>query len=99
VLVSYYPGDCNDYWPSTATWQSVFDRLHARFPAAQLGFGEAGASSDALTPAANAALLQQYTSVAVAGDDYVGGYFWWYWAEDAVPRTNAFWAAYAALEH
>ena len=39
VLISYYPGDCGGYWPTPAGWQSVFDRLHAVFPDARLGFG------------------------------------------------------------
>src|SRR4051794_2928791 len=27
VTISYYPGDCNNYWPSASGWQTVFDRL------------------------------------------------------------------------
>lgn len=99
VTISYYPSDCNGYWPSNATWQSVFDRLHARFPAASLAFGEAGQSENSLTPEQNVALLQKYTAVAIAGDNFVGGYFWWYWAENAVPKGGAFWLGYAAAMH
>jgi hypothetical protein len=96
VTISYYPSDCNDFWPSAATWQSVFDRLHAKFPAATLAFGEAGQSANTLSQADAVALLQRYTAVQIAGDNFVGGYFWWYWAENAVPKTNAFWLGYAA---
>ena len=32
VFISYYPEDCNNYWPSQAGWQSVFDQLHRMFP-------------------------------------------------------------------
>ena len=46
VFISYYPEDCNNYWPSQSGWQSVFDRLHQMFPSAQLGFGESGNSND-----------------------------------------------------
>ena len=32
VFISYYPEDCNNYWPSQSGWQSVFDQLHQMFP-------------------------------------------------------------------
>jgi hypothetical protein len=99
VTISYYPGDCNGYWPSAATWQSVFDRLHARFPAAALQFGESGESESSPTPEQGVALLRRYLAVAVAGDDFPGGYYWWNWAENAVPRGGVFWLGYAAAMH
>jgi hypothetical protein len=98
VTISYYPGDCNDYWPSPAEWQNVFDRLHARFPRAKLAFGESGFSDPIRSVADGVALLNRYVAVKIAGDNYVGGYFWWYWAEDAVPKSSPFWKAYAALQ-
>jgi hypothetical protein len=97
VLISYYPDECNDYWPSEAGWQSVFDQLHAMFPRAALGFGESGISNDRGSPTTKAALLSEYCDVHVTGDDYVGGYFWWYYAEDALPyEGNAVWNALSA---
>jgi len=94
VLISYYPDDCNDFWPTQAGWQSVFDQLHAMFPNARLGFGESGISTDRGSAAAKAALLTKYYTLHIAGDDYLGGYFWWYYAEDAVPyEGNAVWNA------
>jgi hypothetical protein len=97
VTISYYPSDCNDYWPTAATWQGVFDRLHARFPGATLQFGEAGQSANSLTADQNVALLTRYTAVHIAGDNFTGGYYWWYWAENAVPKGGPFWLGYAAL--
>jgi hypothetical protein len=88
VLLSYYPKDCNGYWPTSAAWQRVFDRLHARFPHARLMFGESGLGG--------AALLRRYFAVSIAGDDFAGGYFWWQWAEDGVPKGTPVWKAYAA---
>jgi len=85
VLISYYPDDCHNYWPTPARWQSVFNRLHVMFPRAKLGFGESGISTDKGTPAAKAALLSKYYTLDISGDNYVGGYFWWYYAEDALP--------------
>jgi hypothetical protein len=96
VTISYYPGDCNNYWPSPAEWQSVFDRLHAIFPQAKLGFGESGDPRDSLTQQQDVDLFNKYVGVSINGDNYVGGYFWWYWAEDAVPKGNIFWNGYAA---
>jgi hypothetical protein len=94
VLISYYPNDCNNYWPTQAGWQSVFDQLHAMFPSARLGFGESGISTDNGTPAVKAALLAKYYDLHITGDDYSGGYFWWYFAEDALPyQGNAVWNA------
>ena len=88
VTLSYYPKDCNGYWPSAVTWQRVFDRLHARFPQARLMFGESGMGG--------VDLLQRYLTVEIAGDNFAGGYFWWEWAEDAVPKGTPVWNAYAA---
>lgn len=99
VTLSYYPEDCNGYWPSAATWQSVFDRLHARFPGATLAFGESGVSDSAPTPEQRVALLRRYAAVTIAGDNYAGGYFWWTWARDAVPKGGVFWLGYAAAMH
>lgn len=96
VTISYYPGDCHGYWPSPAGWQRVFDRLHARFPKALLGFGEAGTTSQHATQARRVALWRRYRSVRIRGDRYIGLGLWWTWAEDAVPSTKPFWHAFAA---
>jgi hypothetical protein len=96
VTISYYPSDCYGYWPSQAGWQRVFDRLHARFPRALLGFGEAGTSSRHATQARRIALWRRYRAVRIRGDRYVGLGLWWTWAEDAVPATKPFWHAFAA---
>jgi hypothetical protein len=96
VTISYYPGDCNGYWPSPAAWQSVFDRLHARFPQSKLGFGEAGVSSKSASPAARGALWKRYVAVRIRGDNYAGLGLWWTWAEDAVPMSKPFWRSFAA---
>ena len=94
VLISYYPDDCNNYWPTQAGWQSVFDQLHALFPNAKLGFGESGISTDKGSAATKAALLSKYYDLDITGDNYIGGYFWWYYAEDALPyQGNAVWNA------
>lgn len=96
VFISYYPEDCNNYWPSRSAWQSVFDQLHRMFPHAQLGFGESGNSNDRDSVAQKVALLDRYYQLQVRGDNYVGGYFWWYYVEDALPyQGNQVWSALA----
>jgi hypothetical protein len=98
VTISYYPSDCNGYWPTAAGWQSVYDRLHARFPHAKLAFGEAGQSENSLSDQKAVALLNKYASVRIAGNNYVGGYFWWYWAENAVRPGGEFLKGFAAAQ-
>jgi len=95
VLISYYPSDCGGYWPSPARWQQVFDRLHRLFPHSRLGFGEAGTTKRHVTQAQRAALLHRYDRVQVQGVDFVGGGFWWSFAEDAASRHTRVWKALA----
>jgi hypothetical protein len=96
VLISYYPSDCNDYWPSPARWQQVFDRLHGLFPHSRLGFGEAGTTKRSVTQARRAALLHRYDRVDVRGDRFVGGGFWWSFSEDGASPRRPVWKALAA---
>lgn len=88
VLVSYYEQDCNGHSPQLAEWQSVFDRLHAMFPTAKLGFGEVGTHPD--SPLAyKAATLRRYYGLRVTTPGFVGGSFWWYGAQDLLPWRRA----------
>ncbi len=96
VLISYYPSDCHGYWPTAAGWQRVFDRLHRLFPHSRLGFGEAGTTRRSVTQARRAALLHRYDRVRVRGDRFVGGGFWWSFAEDGASPRRPVWKALAA---
>lgn len=96
VLISYYPSACHDFWPSPTRWQRVFDRLHAMFPHSRLGFGEAGTTRRSDTQVQRAALLHRYDDVRVRGDRFVGGGFWWTFAEDGASRRTRVWKALAA---
>jgi hypothetical protein len=88
VLVSYYEDDCNGVRPSQHQWQHVFDQLHAMFPRSALGFGETGTDDNARL-AHKRDTMARYYRLHVAGDNYIGGYFWWYYAEDCLPATRA----------
>ncbi|HEX8796109.1 MAG TPA: hypothetical protein VF765_34400 [Polyangiaceae bacterium] len=91
VLVSYYEGDCG---APRSDWTSVFQQLRALFPTAGLGFGEVGYTdkngNDIALQNVSAATtyLQKYYLMQVPVSGYVGGYFWWYFAEDMVPKTQ-----------
>ncbi len=96
VLISYYPSACHHFWPSAARWQQVFDRLHRLFPHSRLGFGEAGTTRRSVTQHRRAALLHRYDDVRVRGDRFIGGGFWWSFAEDGVSARRPVWKALAA---
>jgi len=91
VLVSYYEGDCGA--PRT-DWTGAFQQLRALFPTAGLGFGEVGyvdGSGNDIAPADEASAssyLQRYYGMQVPVPGYVGGHFWWYFAEDMVPSSK-----------
>jgi hypothetical protein len=90
VLLSYYPGECHSIRPGTAMWTAYFQRLHALYPNALLGFGEIGMSkpvtAKTLGPAES--LVRQYYGLAIGLPYYVGGAFWWYFAEDCLPYAR-----------
>ncbi|MGB5685618.1 MAG: hypothetical protein WBM35_07395 [Candidatus Electrothrix sp.] len=88
VFFSYYEDDCGDKIYTQEEWQVVFDALHVIFPKAKLGFGEVG-TKDADK---KAEYMQRYYSLDIKGDYYVGGYFWWYYKQDAIPKTTELWS-------
>ncbi len=93
VLLSYYETQCNNYRPPTSVLLTLFDQLHALYPNAQLGFGEVGLPNavTAGTLANATSIMKYYYSLSIPRSYYVGGYFWWYWTEDCVPKTKALW--------
>jgi hypothetical protein len=90
VWVSFYEDDCGDAPPD---WNVAFRRLAELFPNSTLGFGECGTR---YADRKAEALRRWYTTVPDA-PRFVGGYFWWYFSEDMVPRTNPLFAELAAL--
>jgi hypothetical protein len=81
VLVSYYEDDCNNYQPD---WQRVFDSLHVLFPNSKLGIGECGTT----IASRKAEYITRYYTMNVTTQNYIGGYFWWYYRQDCVPWTT-----------
>jgi hypothetical protein len=82
VFISYYEDDCNGLRPD---WPSVFARLAKIFPNSKLGFGEVGTAVNAEKPDT----LKRYYDLRDLGAGFVGGYFWWYFVQDMVPRAQS----------
>ncbi len=94
VFISFYEDDCKIAPPD---WNAVFDRLGGLFPHAMLGFGEVGTRQ----ASRKAAMLSHYYGLTIAHPRFVGGYFWWYFRQDMVPRARPLWrtldAAFSAM--
>ena len=96
VFLSYYEDDCNGRRPTAAIWTAYFRKLHTLYPHALLGFGEIGMNAPATrkTMPTARALIRYYYGLSLRLPYYVGGYFWWYYAQDCVPyRSKPLWAA------
>lgn len=100
VFLSYYPTECGKREPSSEEVASYMQQLHALYPNAALGFGEVGLPRRASrSTAAKAEQIMNWAYSLKPGlPYYIGGYFWWYGAEDALslraPLHNALQAAF-----
>lgn len=94
VWVSYYEDDCFGLQPN---WQDVFSRLALMFPNSKLGIGEMGT----LDPARKQEMLAKYYKLskpgAITAPRFVGGYFYWYYRQDMVPKTSPLWTFFRDL--
>ncbi len=86
VLLSYYPTQCGGREPSGQRVAAELKRLHALFPRAELGFGEVGLPHPVSpsTKARATQIMRWAYALDLGLPYYVGGYFWWYGAEDAL---------------
>lgn len=94
VFVSYYETQCNNIRPTTATLTTFFNKLHALYPNAKLGFGEVGFPNkvSSTQQAAAESMINYYYGLKIPVPGYVGGYFWWYYYEDMLPyNTKPLW--------
>jgi hypothetical protein len=89
ALISYYEDDCNGLQPN---WPAVFADMASMFPKSRIGFGECGT----LDPVKKSAYLTRYYGTRIAQPRFIGGFFWWYFAEDMVPRTKPLWSVLAS---
>jgi hypothetical protein len=90
VLVSWYPDQCPGENPN---WPWVFTKLAGIFPNSKVGFGELGTANPEYGSRFEIDEINQYYPMArtVSGlpASYIGGYFWWYFAEEMVPWGSA----------
>lgn len=98
TFLSFYETACKPVaHPSVRQFARTFRALKQIFPNARVGMGEIGAQrrSDGLstnpTLAGKKRIAERYYGMQDQlrqrlGPRYVGGYFWWYYAQDAVPR-------------
>jgi hypothetical protein len=86
VLVSWYPDQCPGETPN---WPWVFGQLAGIFPNSKVGFGELGTADPQYGSSFEINEITQYYPMAktISGlpASYIGGYFWWYFAEEMVP--------------
>ena len=86
VLLSYYPTQCGGREPSAAQLSQALRQLHGLYPGAALGFGEVGLPSPVTKASlATAAQIMRWAyALNPRLSYYIGGYFWWYAAEDTL---------------
>jgi hypothetical protein len=92
ALFSYYPyQDCPGLSPS---WSTDFTALEKMFPNAKVGFGEIGTSDTSAPQSVQDNLITTYYPMvdSIADPKFIGGFFWWYYAEEMVPyATSSYW--------
>ncbi len=105
VFLSFYETACSPRaHPTTTDFTNIFNRLKVTFPNAKIGMGEIGAQGKADGLSSDPTLTEKQqiantyygmhnTLKANLGSRYVGGYFWWYYFQDAVPynKTDSMW--------
>ena len=82
IFVSWYPQQCNNIKPD---WAAVFARLAAIYPNSRIGFGEIGTANPQNGSAYELNLIYEFYPLASRISmpaSYVGGYFWWYFAQE-----------------
>lgn len=100
ALLSVYETACDPpQQPSADQLAAELSMLGRHFPSARLGIGEIGAqgTEDDLpadpTFAQKEAIARRYMAMdpqltAALGDRFIGGWFWWYFIDDAVPASK-----------
>ena len=84
VFISFYDDDQKHIKPD---WEMVFKRLAAIFPNSKVGFGEVGTDFHGQKKS----YIQRYYNMNIAQQNFVGGYFWWWYKQDMVPRSKPLW--------
>jgi len=93
VFVSYYEEDCDHHRPTQEEWEGVFSDLGKIFPNSKLGFGEVGVRQQR----EKKDYLERYYHLKINHPRFVGGYFWWYFKQDMVPKSKELWSVFESL--
>jgi hypothetical protein len=99
VFLSIYETACDPYQKPTAKQiGAMLVELGKLFPKAKLGIGEIGAQNEtdgfpAPTYSEKVRIAKRYYGMhdqlkEIVGERFVGGYFWWYYCEDALPEDG-----------
>lgn len=100
VFVSFYEDDCPDLKKDPQTWVNLFKRLSVIFPNAKVGFGEFGPQCPMCRArdcrrciADQKEFIPRYyktynSLIKPAAPKYVGGFFYWYFWQDMVPKER-----------
>lgn len=86
LFVSYYEDDNEGYRPD---WQKIFDHLGSEFPHSKLGIGECGFASADVDKEEKIERIRSYYKMPKYHENYVGGYFWWYWVQDCLMQEDS----------
>jgi hypothetical protein len=90
-LLSWWPADCNDLEKTEAEWGTVFSTLSNLFPNSKVGFSEVGTEGN---DTQRAEVMEEYYELSINLNAYIGGYFYWYWKDDCVPKTEPLWTTF-----
>jgi len=85
VFVSFYDED--QAGGAKPDWPKVFKRLATTFPNSKIGFGEVGTEFRGR----KSAYIERYYNMKISQQNFVGGYFWWYFKQDMVPQSKPLW--------
>lgn len=86
LFVSYYEDDNEGFAPD---WSEIFTDLQSAFPASKFGIGECGNTASDATQASRKAMMRRYYTMPRYVQNYVGGYFWWYFVQDCVKGAES----------
>jgi hypothetical protein len=94
VFISYYDDDCPG---SEQNWNEVFNHLVKIFPNSKVGFGELGTTAIDRKKY----LIKKYYQLSlpskISTPNFVGGYFYWYFHQDMVPRSKELWTFFDSI--
>lgn len=100
IFLSFYETACSPRaYPTNQQFIDIFAQLKTIFPNAKIGIGELGAQGEVdgvpnPTLTEKERIANRYYGMhdalkAALGERYVGGGFWWYYFQDAVPADKA----------